>query len=181
MTQHHEKFVLMGFGEGGNQGHGISTRGNSFSSSWYIKPEDLQTYIDNGHYKPEAMEGCILVNKLPAIKHDWRFALHAPMVKVALQDDDTDRMADVLKDPSSAIVLEGVSQHNAAIGMMAAKAVTDPTFAGLDYVSPTAYARWWRQRGAILGKVENGKVIWDEPQVQPKAAPPVDTQLSLAV
>ena len=56
------QYIVMGFGLGGNSGDGIDSKGMVFSSSWYLKPDQLQTYRDNGHYPAGQMNDCILID-----------------------------------------------------------------------------------------------------------------------
>ena len=34
---------------------------------------------------------------------------------------------------------------------------------GLDTVAPDVYYEWWRARGARVGRIEGGVMIWDDP------------------
>lgn len=166
MANSDNRYLVMGFGFGGNHGDGIDGHGHVFSSSWYVRPEHFQSMIDNGHYKADQLEGCILINKIPALEKDISLSYQAPMIGVKLQDDETSRGAALLRDPASGMVAAAISEHNPTVALLAAKSLTDDAFVGLDKVSPRAAVDWWRSKGAVLGKVVAGKVIWEGAQAQ---------------
>ena len=156
------RYLVMGFGFGGNHGDGIGADGTVFSSTWYLKPTQFQSMIDNGHYKPEELEGCILIDKIPALEKDMSLAYTAPMVSVTLADGEVSRGADIMRDPTSGMVVTAVAEHNPTVGLLAAKALTDDSFVGLDKVSVAAYVEWWRAHGAVIGQVKSGQVAWSQ-------------------
>lgn len=160
-TKNNKRYLVMGFGFGGNHGDGIDNHGHVFSSTWYVRPDHFQSMIDNGHYSAAEMEGCILINKIPALDKDMSLSYQAPMVGVKLQDDESSRGADIFRDPISGLVAAAISEHNPTVALMAAKSLTDDSFIGLDKVSPRIAAEWWRSKGAVIGKVLAGKVIWE--------------------
>jgi len=160
MANSDNRYLVMGFGFGGNHGDGIDGQGHVFSSSWYVRPEHFQSMIDNGHYTAKQLEGCILINKIPALEKDICLSYQAPMIGVKLLGGETNRGADLLRDPASAMVATAIGEHNPTVALMAAKSLTDDSFIGLDKVSPRAAADWWRSKGAVIGTVEAGKVIW---------------------
>ena len=155
------RYFVMGFGLGGNHGDGIDANGTVFSSSWYLKPHELQAYIDNGHYPANQMEGCIVIDKTAAVEANMALAYDAPMVGVKLAGEEVNRMEDILQNDTSRLVVSAIAEHNATIATLTAKSVVDKTFVGMDKVSPVAYAAWWRANGAAIGHVKNGKVIWE--------------------
>jgi hypothetical protein len=154
-----ERYFVMGFGLGGNQGHGIN-----WTSSWYARPEELQSLIDNGHYPSERMEGCIVIDKIAALKspNGVKLAMNSPLCDPRLHDDEIDRFADAVKGSETfAAMLASVHPTNAAILSIGSRDTgKEPN--GLDKVSPTAYAAWWKRHGARLGVVKNGRVIWED-------------------
>jgi len=155
------KYIVMGFGLGGNSGDGIDSKGMVFSSSWYLKPDQLQTYIDNGHYPAGQMNDCILIDKRAALEADMALAFDSPMLGVKLAEGETSRMVDILKHDSAALVMSAVSEHNATVAALTAKSLIDETFIGLDKVGPAAYTAWWRAKGATIGCVIDGQVRWE--------------------
>ena len=155
------KYIVMGFGLGGNSGDGIDSKGMVFSSSWYLKPDQLQTYIDNGHYPAGQMNDCILIDKRAALEADMALAFDSPMLGVKLAEGETIRMVDILKHDSAALVMSAVSEHNATVAALTAKSLIDETFIGLDKVGPAAYTAWWRAKGATIGCVIDGQVRWE--------------------
>lgn len=155
------KYIVMGFGLGGNSGDGIDSKGMVFSSSWYLKPDQLQTYIDNGHYPAGQMNNCILIDKRAALEADMALAFDSPMLGVKLAEDETSRMVDILKHDSAALVMSAVGEHNSTVAALTAKSLIDESFIGLDKVGPAAYTAWWRAKGATIGCVIDGQVRWE--------------------
>lgn len=161
MRKQRTQYVIMGFGFGGNHGDGFDANGHVFSSSWYLRPEQLQQYISNGHYPADQMEGCILIDKRAVLQERPGLSIDAPMVNLKLADADVSRAADRLDHPAARLVMSAIAENQPGIGVLAAKALIDPTYIGLDYVSPAAYVAWWRAHGATIGRVEHGMVIWE--------------------
>ena len=154
------KFVVMGFGPRGNHGKGIDSSGRMFSSDWFIRPELFQELIDSGHYPPEEMEGCLLINQVPVITKDPSAAIESPMVDCSLSGQEVSRMADLLGDSPDLLGAIMLGDSNRMAAALAGKAIADKGFIGLDAVSPAVYAKWWQERGAVIGTVHDGKVMW---------------------
>lgn len=161
MQKTQRRFVVMGFGLGGNHGDGRDADGTVFASSWYIKPADLQSYIDNGHYPAAEMENCILIDKRPAVEANPCFAYEAPMLGVNLAEGETSRLTDLMKNDCARMVTVAAAEQSPTIALLTVKAMTDTAFVGLDKVGPIAYADWWRDHGATIGCVKDGKVMWE--------------------
>ena len=85
-----ERYILMSFGNGGNSGYILSPDGTSCTSSWYARPDDLQHYIDDGHYPPEKMECCLLLNKRAVLDKKPGLAITSPMCDAKLKDGEED-------------------------------------------------------------------------------------------
>lgn len=151
-----EKYILMSFGDGGNSGYILSPDGSSCTSSWYARPEDLQRYIDDGHYPPEKMEGCLLLNKRALLEKRPSLAITSPMCDAKLKDGEENRFnhAD-LESPFAQAVVKNFAQTG---GLGAALAFG--TARGMDIISCPAYYRHWVELGAIGGVVKGGKVVW---------------------
>lgn len=154
------KYYVMSFGLGGNGAEGIEN-GNLFHSSWYIGPEELQRYLVPEHYDPESMEGCMLIDKRAVLENNPGLAFRSPMCNPRLRDDETDRLFDrsYLKDDFAVTLLREFAK--AGWGAVIASGAVG----GLDFVSPAAYVGWWRDKGARIGQVINGRAVWmDHPQ-----------------
>ena len=84
-------YVVMTFGLGGNHADGYNESfGCKFTSSWYIGPEELKKYIDSGHYEPESIEGCWLVDQREVVKANPGLAFTSPMCDPKLKDGEID-------------------------------------------------------------------------------------------
>ena len=59
----HGRILVMSFGLGGNAGDGISSDGNTYSSSWYLDGPDAFLRCIPGHYDPAEVDGCIVIDK----------------------------------------------------------------------------------------------------------------------
>jgi len=145
----------MSFGLGGNGGDGIEGN-NSFHSSWYIGPDELQRYIDAGNYPAEEMEGCWLVDKIALLEQKPGLAFTSPMVNPLLKPEQVDRLQDRdhMKDTFTATLLTEFTR--AGWGAL----VLSGAYGGLDFVSPDIYVKWWAEKGALIGRVIDGKVTW---------------------
>jgi hypothetical protein len=62
-TMPYGKLHVMTFGLGGNHGDGISNRGNTFTSSWYLNSPDEFVKAIPGHYHPSEVDGCVVIDK----------------------------------------------------------------------------------------------------------------------
>lgn len=148
------KYYVMSFGLGGNGAEGMDGE-QPFHSSWYIRPDELQRYICNNHYKPEEMEGCWLIDKIAVLEKDPFLAYKSPMVNLK----ESSRFKDIKVDP---VFGNAVFKGFGAVGTCAKIAQADDKFEGMDYVSVEYYINWWKDKGARIGQVLNGKVVWYE-------------------
>lgn len=151
------KYFLMSFGLGGNGADGIDNHGNKFHSSWYIGPDELDKYITPEHYDPEAMEGCILLDKRAVLEDKPSLAFTSPMVSLDLKDNETNRLFDreYMKDSMTMTLLAEFAKSGWG-AIIASGAV-----GGLDYVSLPAFIAWWVDKGARVGRVIDGKAVWE--------------------
>lgn len=149
------KYYVMSFGLGGNGAEGIEN-GNLFHSSWYIGPEELQRYLVPEHYAPESMEGCLLIDKTAVLEEKPGLAFSSPMCNPKLRDDETDRLLNrsYMQDGFALALLREFANAGWG-GIIASGAV-----GGLDFVSPAAYVAWWQNKGARIGQVIHGNVVW---------------------
>lgn len=155
------RYRVMSFALGGNSSEGVTADGNCVSCSWYLRAEEMQQYLDNGHYSAAEYEGCILIDKRAALRQDAGLAFDSPMCDPRLAPGKVDRFAADALHPAAALVLAEVSRHVPMIGLMALKSAADSSYGGLDHVSPEDYAQWWREHGARIGRIESGRAIWE--------------------
>ena len=151
------RYIVMGFGLGGNGADGIEGK-NKFHSSWYIGPEELPRYLVPEHYDPEQMEGCWLIDKRAVLEERPGLAFLAPMCDPGLQDEEVNRLMDrdYMKDD---FILSLLSEF-AKAGW--ASIIASGAVGGLDYVSPALYVAWWQDKGAKIGRVIKGAAVWLE-------------------
>jgi hypothetical protein len=170
----HGRIHVMSFGLGGNFGDGISKDGNSYQSSWYLNgPDEFLAYIPK-HYDPGEVDGCIVIDKREVLERSPGLAIRAPMCKAALSDREIDRFRDI-KDVGSSFALQAFAQgdgHQRGLAALAAISLADSTEepGSLDFVSPAAYAAWWRKRGARVGVLECEpipRIVWSDNQEAP--------------
>jgi hypothetical protein len=88
--------------------------------------------------------------------------LDAPMCDPRLHHGEVRRGDDAIR--AAPLVVCAVAEHSPAVGLLAAKAVTDPSYVGLDHFSPEDYAAWWRERGARMGRITKGRATWENEQ-----------------
>jgi hypothetical protein len=149
------EYKVMTFGLGGNHSECVKKSGQKYTSSWYIGPNELQRYIDDGTYQKEMVEGCILVDIIQPISENPSLVLSEPMCDPTLADDEENKFnQSILNDP----VIKAITAEFSAGG--GSLAVASGLFGGLDFVSVKKYVDWWKRRGARIGKVEDGKVVW---------------------
>jgi hypothetical protein len=151
---HHGKMKIMSFGLGGNSGEGVSDSGGCFSSSWYLSSPDQFFECIPEYYSPREVDGCLVVDKRAVLEERPGLAYRSPMSKATLQDGQTRRFRDI-GDIEDSIVLkafaEGDSTQRGLAALAAVSLVTSDEPAPLDYLSPVAYAAWWRKHGARVG------------------------------
>jgi hypothetical protein len=150
---HNSKIKVMSFGLGGNHGDGVSSSGNSYSSSWYLGSPDEFVRCIPGHYDPSEVDGCLVIDKREVVDKNPGLAIRSPMCNAKLREDEIDRFSDLKAGDS--LILRAFAEGDATQRTLAALAVIslrpydEP--APLDYVSPVAYAAWWRKNGARVG------------------------------
>jgi hypothetical protein len=149
------RIYVMSFGLGGNSGDGISKDGNVYSSSWYLSgPDEFLTYIPK-HYDPSEVDGCLVIDKREVLEKKPGLAFRAPMCKAHLSEGEIDRFKNI-QGVENSLVLRAFAQGDGqqrGLAALAAISLADPSEAPgpLDYVSPIAYAAWWRKHGARVG------------------------------
>lgn len=123
-------------------------------------------------YVPQAVLGAWVVDTRPAVaKHGAPVVFAAPLVDVSLPDDEVSKL-DVSAGQS--IVADTVAREQRG-GFGAIVRGARAGLVNLDSVSTTAYVRYWRQRGALCGRVTTSGILWEPAPVEA----PVEKQLSL--
>ncbi len=150
-----DRIFVMSFGLGGNSGDGITSTGNTYTSSWYLKGPDEFVRLIPDHYDPCEVDGCLVIDKREVLKASPGLAIRAPMCNARLGEDEIDRFRDI-KDVGSSLVLQAFTQGDntqRGLATLAAISLADPSDepGPLDFVSPAAYAAWWRKHGARVG------------------------------
>ncbi len=51
----------------------------------------------------------------------------------------------------------------------------------IDFVSISDYVIWWANKGARVGKVEGGRIVWSDGEIQPKKLFPFKRALSIGL
>ncbi len=150
-----DRIFVMSFGLGGNSGAGITSTGNTYSSSWYLKGPDEFVKLISQHYNPSEVDGCLVVDKREVLEVSPGLAFLAPMCNARLGEGEIDRFRDIT-DVGSSLVLQAFAQGDGqqrSMATLAAISIADKSNdpGPLDYVGPVAYAAWWRQHGARVG------------------------------
>jgi len=151
---HYGKIKIMCFGLGGNYGEGVSDSGNPFSSSWYLDGPDAFLRSIPGHYDPREVDGCLVVDKRELLDAKPGLAYRSPMCKATLHDGEINRFRDFGNVADSLVLhafAQGDSQQRGLAALAAVSLVANGEPAPLDFLSPVAYAAWWRKRGARVG------------------------------
>jgi hypothetical protein len=164
-----DRIFVMSFGLGGNSGDGITSSGNVYSSSWYLKGPDEFVKLIPDHYDPGEVDGCLVVDKRAVLEQTPGLAFRAPMCNARLDEGEIDRFREI-KDVGSSLVLQAFAQGDGqqrSLAALAAISIADTSKqpGPLDYVGPVAYAAWWREHGARVG------VLHCEPSPQIEWAP----------
>lgn len=158
MTRHasRPRVAVVSFGLGGHSLEYVDAEGRRSSLSGYDTPEQFETAIGKGEYSKYHLEGAPVLDKRAILTRDPQLAVVSPMVDPVL--------------PPGSYRLLGEEARLAAGGMLpglegeflalAQRAVQDPRFGGLDYVSADLYVAWWDKHGAKMGRVEGGRIVW---------------------
>jgi hypothetical protein len=106
-----------------------------------------------GNYDPSEVDGCVVIDKREVLDKNPGLALRSPMCKAKLSDNECDRFSDLRAGDS--LVLLAFAQGDATqrtLAALAAISLQPSAEPGpLGYVSPVAFAAWWRKHGARVG------------------------------
>ncbi len=176
MVRKREVVKLITFGLGGH----TFEFGRGHHLSGYDKPDTLDVsyyaqYPDHD-YAYDIPDGTPCLNKIPAVEANPGFAFSSPLLNVDLPDEGYEAFADTARGVSE-FFLEAIAQPESfgLIGAMAGaeakgKATRSKANPGpFDEIGIAAYLRWWKVRGAIVGTVQGGKIVWPAVPVQPEA------------
>ena len=150
-----DRIYVMSFGLGGNSGDGVSKDGNTYSSSWYLSGPDEFVRLIPEHYNPSEVDGCLVIDKRAVLETRPGLAFRAPMCNARLGEGEIDRFRDITGVEDS-MVLQAFAQgdnQQRSLAALAAVSIADISEqpGPLDYVTPVAYAAWWREHGARVG------------------------------
>ncbi len=152
---YHGKIHVMSFGLGGNHGDGVSTTGNTYTTSWYLSSPEQFVECIPGHYDPSEVDGCVVIDKREILDQKPGLAYRSPMCNAKLSENEVDRFSDLKAGDS--LVLRAFAQGDATqrtLAALAALSLQPSAEPGpLDYVSPVTFAAWWRKHGGPTGEV----------------------------
>lgn len=127
--------------------------------SGYDRPEIWKPRADSEYSKAVVIDKRALLESSPSL------AYLSPMADCGLIGED------VSLCPTPSAMLERAIAPSSYGGMLSLhKAVTSATKepGPLDSISPEAFAKWWRDKGARMGAVrEDGRIVWSDGTVQP--------------
>jgi hypothetical protein len=115
------------------------------------------TYYSNDldYCLKDAVEGCVIIDKSECGDDGVSFVINGPMVNLELPENTVKRFSG---HEAAAFMLPGLGGD---FQSLAAKAVQDREWSGLDYISLDLYVAAWKGLGAKIGYYRNGKVEWD--------------------
>lgn len=152
----HSEYILIDIGRYGASLHD-KPRGNTTGhlSTYDTDPEKILT-----RHGDQIVEGCPIVDKrhLLGTEGFTRNVMSSPLVDVRLKDGEVDRPE---VDAFFGAALLDANRGN-GMSLILAKHMTDKKFTGLSAVSIGDFVGWWAQRGARIGTVSNGEIIWVE-------------------
>jgi hypothetical protein len=166
-----EKVKLIMFGLGGS----VMFFNNNYRREGYADPEDLfmpyhwwadppekMTY----HVDPEAAEGAMVIDKLPALvtARGLAFVFLSPLVNVDLKAGEIDRVGDLSKSiMAQTVKRDPGNAYGTLVRLHEAGEKVNPKNPGpLDGVDMWTYAKMWKKVGARVGVVRDGKIEWEE-------------------
>jgi hypothetical protein len=94
-------------------------------------------------------------------------AIASPMLKTYLRRGEVERFGEILASDTNgtaSMMLEALAGGNDAQRGMAALATiaaSDQEFGGLDNIGVDDYVEWWRARGARIGEIIDGAIVWN--------------------
>ena len=156
-----EQVAVISFGLAG---HSMTMPGSVLSG--YEKPETFERRLAAGAYANYQIDGALVIDKTPALETRPFLAYQSPLVSANLTGASVNTCPQ--PDPLfTAAVLE--DPGNAFAGLLALQTchqITNPEPGPLDFVSPVAYAEWWRDHGARIGRMNGQRIEWevDTPQ-----------------
>lgn len=140
----HSVIKEIGWGLGGVYMKGVTDSGMEVSVTTYSKPSYFLEEFNSGCYQKDrptdTFEGAIVIDKEKALEENPRLAVKSPLFDPTLKDNEI-RIALTTKS------FEGTLAD---------------TQSSLDSVGLNIYLEYWKQYSVRLGKVVNGKIIWNE-------------------
>jgi len=123
----------------------------------YDSPERFETELAGGKYPDLDLEGVPVLDKRAALEADVRLAFDSPMVDPDLEPGTVSRFGDAGRASARAML----PALGGGFKALAATAVLDPSYGGLDYVAADLFVEWWRARGARAGRIVGGRITWE--------------------
>ena len=150
-----DEWHLLSIGVGGWTGHCKTVKDNIGShqsrTEGYCDDYDLQ----------RAADGCVVVDVRPAEHRDDFVSnvLRGPLPNPDVEGEDVvvcPEASDWLRAGIEGNQFGSLLKHHDMVKGAGQK------IGPLDYVSPFYYAQWWYGRGARIGVVKKGKILWKE-------------------
>jgi len=146
--------LLISFGLGGHTEY--YSDGNSWLSG-YDNPDSLD--LTKPHKLESVYDGAVLVDKRSVLQVNPRLAIDSPMVKVSLPPNTID---------SVDVRLTDLFRLGGSFKQLAAMALRDSNWSGLDHISIDLWVKMWRGHGAKIGTVKGTTLTWEtEPEQLP--------------
>lgn len=132
-----------------------------FNNGWHGKGDNCSVSFRTTKLErclKDAAEGCLVVDKyglgVEAISH----AINGPIVDTTLPPNTINKF----QIGNQAVLMLGVGGLEGAFKHFLQKKVDFPKWSGLDNVSLDIHVLTWRKLGARVGKVVDGKVVWED-------------------
>ena len=158
-----DRYPLLTFHRSGFTAYHSPAPNVTSTLSGYDSPESFAETLGSRE-EAERFEGTIVLDKREAVERRPGDVVSSPMVDVRLAPGEVSRFAEYVRGLSashreSVGTMLGALPETAMPGL-AALALADDDFGGLDYVSVPAYVAWWQSRGARVGIVQDGRIAW---------------------
>lgn len=156
------KAKLVEFGNGGH----TENYGRHHRCSGYDRPHNWRISKDTDY------SDCIFLDKIPAIATDegYKWVFSGPLVDVDLKDGECNELGEVSEILEMA--MDGnaygnlLKLHNAqkakSDDVEKAKKLKTKKRGALDQVSRKEYVLGWLERGARIGRLVNGELVWED-------------------
>jgi hypothetical protein len=134
-------------GQNGWHGYGIE-KGNKVSVTFYTNRIE--------HTLDRADEDTVFIDK-SEVEDLAKYVLSGPMFDPSLKDDEIARFNEIQTLRQMFSGLEGGFKATAALALTEG----EKSLRSLDYVGLEVWITFWKSAGAKIGKLQNGKVVWE--------------------